>query len=709
MQKIVKNTTVADIFHTNSGTNFPASSSVTLTTSSFQSQLFADSQTSTLITSGSFVINDGTSDLTVAQGLALIFNTRAVDANFNNATNSFVSTDVQSAIEEVRGSFSTPSTGQAYYVSKDGSDSTGNGSIGRPYLTIGKAFTQITDSSPTKRYSIFVGPGDYNENLSIKANVFVHGSGPLATKLTGSTININEATWNVASADNRSGFQDISINNVATWDFTAQAGNDSGKLYFYNIRTGAAWTSTAQNAINQMIIQDSQLFGTTTQTGMSVFASGVTWQSGNIVVNSAPSAGIAATFTAVGGKILGNITGTWTSNAAVSLVLSGITISSTTILTATGSSCSVVANDGSLPIPANRTFTGSATLTRINDNYASGLLTATGQVDSASATAPLTGQSYVATSSTAAAWAFPAGTGTVDFGDGSDADPNLSTGTTTLSKTMYYNNLTLSGTAVLDAAGYKIYVKGTLAISGSASIIRTPNNGTAGSGGTNGNGGAAMTNNDMGAGLAGQAGVAGPAGGLGGTTGAPGNNAGTAVGYGAAGGASGSAGSGGTAGAAGTYTNVPERIVRHDHIYLLAYKNGGQGGAGGAGGAAAALGQGGGGGGGGSGGGVIMIFANTFNNTSSVGITCKGGNGAAGGNATAGNSNGGGGGGGGGGGQIYIICAVATAIGTLSVAGGALGAGGVKNGTGSNGGNGSAGSTGHTTVYAAGTNTWTVT
>lgn len=292
------------------------------------------------------------------------------------------------------------------------------------------------------------------------------------------------------------------------------------------------------------------------------------------------------------------------------------------------------------------------------------------------------------------------------FGDGSDGNVSLSSGTTTLSRTMYYNNLTLSGSAIIDANGFKIYVKGTLTISGTASIVRTPNAGTAGVSNANGNGGAAMTQNDMGSGLVGQAGVAGGSN----NGGVPGNNAGTANGYGGAGGASGSAGSTGTAGAAGTYTNVPERVIRHDHVWLLtAFKNGGQGGAGGAGGAASLLANGGGGGGGGSGGGVIIIFCQFLNNTSSVGITCKGGAGANGGNAPSGNSNGGGGGGGGGGGHIYIICVSATAIGTINVTGGVGGTGGTKAGTGSNGNNGSTGSSGHSEVFQSLTNTWTVT
>lgn len=294
------------------------------------------------------------------------------------------------------------------------------------------------------------------------------------------------------------------------------------------------------------------------------------------------------------------------------------------------------------------------------------------------------------------------------FGDGSDGAVSLSSGTTTLSRTMYYSSLTLTSTATIDANGFKIYVNGTLSLAGTSTIERIPNNGTAGAGQTNGNGGAAITENDVGPGLIGQAGAIGATGGLGGAGGNAGNNAGSAIGYGGAGGASGSAGSG-AAGTAGTYTNVPERVIRQDHIFELAYKNGGQGGAGGAGGSASALGNGGGGGGGGSGGGVLIIFAKTFNNASSVGLKCVGGNGAAGGNAPSGNSTGGGGGGGGGGGHIYVVCNTLTAAGTLNVTGGTFGAGGTKAGTGSNGNAGSAGSSGHTTIYEISSQTWTVT
>lgn len=638
-----------------------------------------------------------------------IFPTNVASAiPFNNATNGFSALNVQGAIEEARSFVSTPSLDQNYWVTKQGNDTTGNGSVGQPYLTIAKALSVILDSAPTKRYTINVGPGDYNENLSLKANVFIKGAGPISTRLTGSTLNINDATWNVTSADNRSGFQDMSVNPTCTWDFSAQTNNTDGKLYFYNTRTSGNWTATANNAINQIIVRDTDFFGSWTQNGINAFISNSTWQSGAINVNSSAAVGIPATLTIVGGRITGNITATWTSNSGVTVNLAGINIGNTTILTASGTSCIVNANDGSLPVPSNRSISGGASLNRINDDYARGLLAGGGatSIDTISASAPLVGQILTATSSTTATWQYASSGATLaDFGDGSDGDVTISSGTTTLTRTMYYNNLTISGTGVLNTNGYKVYVKGTLTNSVTGGIIRTPNNGGNSAGTTAGAGATAMTENDMGAGLAGQAGVAGAAGGLGGSAGNPGNAAGSAEGYGAAG-ANGGNGGSGTGGAAGTYTNVPERVIRHDHWYKLDYKNGGQGGASGGGGASAALGTGGGSGGGGSGGGVIIIFANTVNNTGS--FSCRGGNGGN-GNQGNGNSTGGGGGGGGGGGHIYIICNVLTAVSTLTVTGGTGGTGGAASGSGSAGTAGATGSTGHTTVYTSSTNTWTVT
>jgi len=68
------------------------------------------------------------------------------------------------------------------------------------------------------------------------------------------------------------------------------------------------------------------------------------------------------------------------------------------------------------------------------------------------------------------------------FGDGSDGNVSGSSGTTTLSRDMYYNNLTLSGTAKIDTAGFRIFVAGTLDLSnaGTAAISHTATNGNIG-------------------------------------------------------------------------------------------------------------------------------------------------------------------------------------------------------------------------------------
>jgi hypothetical protein len=66
------------------------------------------------------------------------------------------------------------------------------------------------------------------------------------------------------------------------------------------------------------------------------------------------------------------------------------------------------------------------------------------------------------------------------FGDGSDGDVTISSGTTTLSTDMFYNNLTMSGTAILNPNGYKVFVKGKLTTAVGNKIQRNGNNGTAG-------------------------------------------------------------------------------------------------------------------------------------------------------------------------------------------------------------------------------------
>jgi len=298
-------------------------------------------------------------------------------------------------------------------------------------------------------------------------------------------------------------------------------------------------------------------------------------------------------------------------------------------------------------------------------------------------------------------------TSIVLFGDGSDGIVSLSSGTTTLSRTMFYSSLTLSGTAVVNTNGFKIFVKNKLTISGSARISNNGANGNNGVGNTPGAAPVATPGVEFGTGQSGGAGAAqntqAPV--VTGTVGY-GNNGGS----GGAGGANGGGTPGGASQAGGVVTFRPERVLRQEHQQTAGtFKDVGAGGAGGSGGSNSLLATAAAGGSGGSGGGAVLIFSKTFENTSSAGVTAIGGNGGNGGNAVSGNSGGGGGGGGAGGGFIYIVSLDIISVGTLNVAGGVFGIGGAPIGTGTAGSNGTSGTQGHTSVFHIRLGSWTVT
>lgn len=293
-----------------------------------------------------------------------------------------------------------------------------------------------------------------------------------------------------------------------------------------------------------------------------------------------------------------------------------------------------------------------------------------------------------------------------DFGDGSDGVLTLSSGTFPLPRTMYYSSVDLSGTAIVDTAGFKLYVNGLLKLSGTAAIRNNGAAGTAAAGNTPGVAGSGGLGVEVGAGGAGTNGV---------VQNTDSVQPAAIIGYGAAGGKGGdggdsAAGANGNGAAGGTVTYWPERVLRHDHWRGAGvYKQGGNGGAGGAGGGPSLLSTAGAGSGGGGGGGVVLIFAYEIDNSSSQGFRARGGGSGAGGNAASGNSGGGGSGGSGGGGFIYIVSMKLTNLGILVVTGGTPGAAGAGAGTGTAGSVGATGTTGHTAVLNLSVNTWQTT
>ncbi|GJE45376.1 hypothetical protein [Methylobacterium soli] len=282
------------------------------------------------------------------------------------------------------------------------------------------------------------------------------------------------------------------------------------------------------------------------------------------------------------------------------------------------------------------------------------------------------------------------------FGDGSDGSISQSSGTTTLTRDTYYNNVNLSGSATLITNGFRLHVLGTLDISGL----------TTGYIGFNGNpGGAPLTPTQGGAAGAtippnsfggAPAGIVGRVG----TTGAGAAAVNGALVSGVGGGScyaggAGGAGSGFAGGAAQIQSNGPTYRLRRPQMDSLRgntlLTGGAAGGSGGAAGGGDGTNIGGSGGGGGSAGPIVFIFARTINRSGSTGvgsIQAKGGNGGNGGTPAAGNCGGGGGGGGGAGGWVQIVYRFltgTTATNCIDVTGGDGGLGGNGVGTGSAG------------------------
>jgi hypothetical protein len=309
----------------------------------------------------------------------------------------------------------------------------------------------------------------------------------------------------------------------------------------------------------------------------------------------------------------------------------------------------------------------------------------------------------------------PLGAALTFFGDGSDGNVTIA-GSVTLSRDMFYNNLTISSTAALNTNGYRIFVAGILNLTSApaGSIFANGNVGVQGTG-SPGAGGTAASGNSVGGSQAGSSGGAqnnsGPA--------SPGvnipaltNQTGGAGGIGGASGA-GTTGAGGAAGTVGTSTRFYIRRWETNPLLGATLLVGGQGGSGSGGSGYGSGGNGTGGSGGGSGGGIVWISANTINRSSATvpsAIQANGGAGAAGynGGGTAGGT---GGGGGGGGGWIYLAYSALTgSTGTniLSANGGSGGTG-ASSADGTGGGGGSSGAGGVIELLNLTTNTITLT
>lgn len=239
------------------------------------------------------------------------------------------------------------------------------------------------------------------------------------------------------------------------------------------------------------------------------------------------------------------------------------------------------------------------------------------------------------------------------YGDGSDGNATITGGTTTLTRDMYYDNLTVESTGVLATNGFRVFVRDLLTVEASGVIH---NDGGNASGATAGVGVVGSING----------------GGDGGSTGPVAPDS-VSNGLGGSGGDGGASGTTGQTAATPTVPPATSGGYRDLHTLMTSYlidgnylRGGGGGGAGEDNGAS--------GGGGGAGGGIVLICAFRVSNEGA--IRAAGGNG---GNGTGSNAAGGGAGGGG---LVILVSRGYEGAGTVTAPTGTVGTG---SGTGQDG------------------------
>lgn len=249
------------------------------------------------------------------------------------------------------------------FVSLQGNDTTGTGTQQNPWATIAHAQASISPTT-TSRYVIWLTPGFYPENVSLIANCFIAATAPVETRLTGN-LDINNTTWNTAGVDNRSGLINLEHRTgTTTFDFTAQAGNDSGKLYL----SGCRWsdqpviTGLSTGQANQVVFTNCYFFAGVSNNG-AVVQIVDSYNAGGTYTNfSSASASRLSDMEILGGVNDGNYSNVWTANSNITMEIEGVGFGTGTTVTVSGASAVTTANRASLPDNSKITISSGGTL-----------------------------------------------------------------------------------------------------------------------------------------------------------------------------------------------------------------------------------------------------------------------------------------------------------------------------------------------------------
>lgn len=130
------------------------------------------------------------------------------------------------------------------YVAQNGSDVTGDGTLSKPFATIGAAMASITTASATNRFAIVLAAGEYTEagSLVLKPDVFIVGEGWENTKIAASDVSLDASFSGAATPF--SGFYNVAIDAPVDVDFIV-AGSSDGRFNAVNTRFNDALVVTS--------------------------------------------------------------------------------------------------------------------------------------------------------------------------------------------------------------------------------------------------------------------------------------------------------------------------------------------------------------------------------------------------------------------------------------------------------------------------------
>lgn len=144
-----------------------------------------------------------------------------------------------------------------YHVSKNGNDSTGNGSLSKPFLTIKEALDTINALVPssTNNFMVKVGPGTYNEDpMTSLGYTNITGAGARTVVVANNPLE-DLLSIGPASAINFMAFQGVTDSNKACvrMSSTISSGSSTNELFFFPCSNGIIIESTTATFTVTMI------------------------------------------------------------------------------------------------------------------------------------------------------------------------------------------------------------------------------------------------------------------------------------------------------------------------------------------------------------------------------------------------------------------------------------------------------------------------